>query len=351
MARTNKPTSAQAKAASAHSRINVPLNLHNWKDVDTKYHPDLLWYHQHILDQGMGYKEVEDSVPYNWNTVYKFLTGTSTGSYANFVTAIRAYRKVAEKRKSIQQQEFYHNSISKFVFSTLDYTFANNCMTLIVGESGMGKSTIIQAWRDANNHGASLYTDCPPAGGIKGFLRAIGHSVGVGDGTVPGLLDAICRSVNPNRILLLDNMHRALPSDPRTAAKIFDTVQYIQEASGCAVAMSATARLDSFMRASTHMFEQITGRVGIPVYIPRNVKWSDIDGIVNQYIPRPSSKTKEHAMRIAGGDGHVRQLVERLKVASRIAANSGVDMTDDHFMTAIRIRHELASHNPNQKAS
>lgn len=347
-----KPLSSdQAKAASAHSRINVPLNLKNWQEVDSSFHPDLLWFHQHILDQGMGFNEVEQAVDYNWNTVYKFLTGTSSGSYDNFVERIRSYRKIAEKRQSIQQQEFVHNSIAKIVFSTLDYTLANNCMTLIVGESGMGKSTIVKAWRDENNHGTSLYTDCPPGGSVKHFLRAIGHGVGVGDGTIPGLMEAICRSLNPNRILLLDNMHRALPADPRTAARIFDTIQYIQEDSGCAVAMSATARLDSYMRSSTHMFEQITGRVGIPIYIDSKVRWSDIDGIVRQYIPEPTSATKDHAIRIANGDGHIRQLVERLKVGSRIAHKAGAVMDDSHFLTAIRIRTELAKHNPNQKVA
>ena len=340
-----KLTSDEARAASAHARINLPLNLAAWADVPAEWHPDMLWFHQFILDQGMDFKAVEEAVGYNWNTVYKFLTGTSTGSYGNFCAAIATYRKIAEKRKTIQRQEFVHNSISQIVFATLDYTFANNCMTLIVGESGMGKSTIMQAWRDENNHGTSVYVDCPPVGGIKGFLGAIAHAVGVGNAPIPSMLAAVTRAFNVNRILLLDNMHRALPGDPRTAAKLFDVVQYLFDGSGCAVGMSATARLDAHMRQSTQMFEQTTGRVGIPVHIPREVGWKDIAEIVRQYIPSPSEETRRHAMRIANAHGHIRQLVERLKVASRIAAKAKEPITDEHFLTAIRVRAELARHN------
>jgi DNA transposition AAA+ family ATPase len=145
-------------------------------------------------------------------------------------------------------------------------------------------------------------------------------------------------------------MHRALPSDTRSAAKIFDIVQYIFDNSGVAVGMSATARLDSHMENSTQMFEQTTGRVGIPIHIPRDVKWSDIDQIVKQYISKPDATTKHHAMQIANNKGHIRQLVERLKTASRIAGKAGEKLDNQHFITAIRIRAELAKNNPRIKS-
>lgn len=344
-------TSDEAKAASAHSRINLPLNLENWRDVPAKLHADLLWYHQHLLDNDMTREQASQAVRYDWNTIYQFLKGISAGSYDNFCAAIRSYRKIAEKRQTIKQQEFVHNSISELVYATLDYTFANRCMTLIVGDSGMGKSTTFRAWRDENNHGASVYVDCPPVGGIKGFCGAVAHAVGVNKNLpVPQMLEAIVRSFNPNRILLLDNMHRALPGDPRSAAKAFDIVQYVFDAAGCAVALSATARLDGQMRHSTYMFEQTTGRIGTPVYLPRMIEWADVRGIVEQYIPNPTPATREHALAIANAPGRIRQLVERLKLASRIAGKAKQTITDEHLLKAIRVRAELSKHNANRKA-
>lgn len=350
MSSTAISKSDAARASSAHARINMPLNLENWKTLDEDTQTELLWYHQHILDAKLSWEQVEETVGYDRSSIFKFLKGTSTGSYSNFVDAVRRYRKLAEKRQSIQRQEFRHNDITRLMFSCLDYTLANNCMTLIVGESGMGKSTTMQAWRDENNHGCSVYVDCPAVGGIKGFLTAIASQVGVsGNMPVPRLLNALVRSFNPNRILLLDNMHRALPSDNRGAPRAFDIVQQIQEASGCAVGMSATARLDTYMRGASYMFEQITGRIGTPFYLPYKIKWSDIKPIVTQYIDKPSDEMKQICMSVANGPGRIRQVVERLKLASRIASKSRKGLNESHFLKAVQVRNQLSQNKDNRR--
>jgi len=343
-------TSDAARASSAHSRINIPINLENWEDVPQEFHEDMLWFHQHVMDTGMSWKTAQEALKYDNSSIFKFLKGTSTGSYANFVQAIKSYKRIALKRKTIQQQTFVHNSITDVIFSALDYTFTNLSMTLIVGDSGMGKSTAMKAWRDENNHGRSVYVDCPPVGGIKGFLGAISHACGGGTNhSIPDTLRSICRAFNPQRILLLDNMHRALPARDSSPARVFDIIQHVQEESGCAVGMSATARLDSHMRGSTFMFEQITGRIGTPVYVPASVSWADIKPIVIQYVPRPSKLLQEHCMAIANGPGRIRQLVERWKLASRVAGKDKQDISEDHFLKAEAIRRQLSKHNLNQR--
>lgn len=344
-------TSDEARAASAHARINLPLNLENWKDVPEEFHADLLWFHQYALDHNMTRTEVSEAVDYDWNTVYQFLKGISDGSYKNFCGSIRSFRKIAEERGTIQQQAFVLNSLAEIVFAALDYAQANRCMTLLVGESGMGKSTVLQAWRnDEKNRGRSVYVDCPPVGGNKGFLSAIAMRVGVNKNLpTPAMLDAVVRSFNPNRILLLDNMHRCVPVDPRSPAKAFDIVQHVFDASGCAVAMSSTARLDGQMRHSHFMFEQTTGRIGAPIYLPTKVHWEDVAGIVTQYVAKPNAETRGLALSIANGPGHIRQLVERLKLASRLAGKKRQAITDEHFLMAIRIRAQLSKHNPNER--
>lgn len=342
-------TSDEARASSAHARVNLPLNLDNWRDVPTKYHGDLLWFHQHILDHQMNFANVKEAVGYEWNTVYKFLKGISSGSYDKFTEAIRSYRRIVEKRQTIQRQDFAHNRITRIGFAALDYAIASNCMVSIIGESGMGKTAIQNAWRAENNHGISVYVDCPSVGGNKGFLSAIAEKVGVNKAlAVPQMLESVIRSFNANRILLLDNMHRCLPSKHSSTPRAFDIVQQIFDAKGCAIAVSATARLDGQMRHSTYMFEQFTGRVGTPVYLPCDVLWSDIKPIVTQYIQHPTPETQEHCMTIANGDGHLRQLIERLKLASRIAGKAGRPLSDEHFLKAVRVRAELSKHNTNR---
>ena len=58
MKRGNLPVSKseQASTSSAKSRINVPLNLENWKhleDDDLREH--LAWLHQHLLNEDINW--------------------------------------------------------------------------------------------------------------------------------------------------------------------------------------------------------------------------------------------------------------------------------------------------------
>jgi DNA transposition AAA+ family ATPase len=342
--------SEEARAASAHSRINMPLNLHAWKDVDDKFHADLLWFHQHVLDEGMGWDDITKAIGYERSSVFKFLKGYNEGSYENFCKAIKSYKTLWEKRRTIQQVKFEMTPIAELIFATLDYALANNSMTMIVGNSCMGKSTCLQEWRSRNNHGTSVYVDCPPAGGVKGFLGAIAGRVGVGRNLpIPEMLAGVTRSLNANRILLLDNMHRAMPADPRSGPKCFDIVQHIFDETGCAIAVTATDRLDGALRSSAYMFEQFYGRIGTPVYLPATPEDQDWLPILKQFVSRPSRAVVESIRAVALGEGRLRQVVERLKLASRIAGKAKEPINEEHIFKALRIRETLSRHNTNNR--
>ena len=65
----NVSASLAAEASSAHSRINIPLNLENWKGISPEIQADLLWFHQHLLDRRMPQKEAVEAIGYDWTTI------------------------------------------------------------------------------------------------------------------------------------------------------------------------------------------------------------------------------------------------------------------------------------------
>src|ERR1041385_172071 len=129
------PRSTVAEASSAHSRINIPVNLDNWKDIDPAISSELLWFHQSIIDNDVGYKEAAQALNVSTTTIYRMLKGIYDGNYSNLVRSIRSYRKLLEQRASIQRNEFAENSITKLIFAALDYAIANNSVATIIGES------------------------------------------------------------------------------------------------------------------------------------------------------------------------------------------------------------------------
>lgn len=335
-------SSEQAEASSAHSRINIPLNLENWRHLPESTSTELLWFHQHLLDQKIGMKEAGEALDYDESTVFRVLKGTYEGNWGNILKAIQSYRRLVEQRGSIQQSEFAENASTRLIFGALDYALANNSITLITGESGQGKTLSGQAWKKQNNHGRSVFVTAPPYGGPKALLMRIAEAVGVNKNVNFMQMQAsVYRAFNPYRILIVDEAHRLLPGDRRTNPTMLEILRDIKDMSGCALALLATERFNTELKRSEYMFEQVLGRIGLPVRLPRKAREVDIEPIVRQYVSRPSKGLMEAALEVANKTGRVRVLVERLKVASRIAKKAGDRMTEEHFFKAMKVVEQM----------
>lgn len=333
-----------ALAASANKRINIPLNLENWRHLEQPVQDDLLWFHQHCLDQELTLDQAAQALNYDKSTLFRVLKGTYEGSWKNVVDRIRSYKKIASDRAGIQRADFAENSISRLIWAGLDYAVANNSFTLIVGESGQGKTVACEAWRDRNNHGRSVLVEIPPIGGAKALLRCIADAVGVNKSQpTDNILEAVVRAFNPNRILILDEARRLLPSDTRgdcNPVKL-EIIRYIHDRTKCAVAMIATQRFDDTLKKLSYQYEQVLGRIGQPVRLFRTIDEKDFLPILCQYFKRPSTKLSELVATIVNDQGRMRVLCELLKVATRIASKSRQPLDEEHFFKAFALRRQM----------
>lgn len=332
--------SLQAEASSAHSRINIPLNLDNWKSLPEEVSAELLWFHQWLLDNQIGWEEGASAINYDRSNLFRILKGTYEGSWPNIVRAVRSFRKLQERRGSIQANEFVENSITKLIFSGLDYALANRSITLIVGESRSGKSVARIAWQDQNNHGRSVGIVAPPIGGTKALVRRAAGAVGVNRSQdMAAMVDAIYRAFNPNRILIVDEAHRLLPNDSRTVNPAsLEFLRDLHDQTGCALALITTRRMPERLKRGEYQYEQLIGRIGMPILIPKTIKRADLLPIAKQFVPQPSLALIDTLEKIANEPGRLGIMVETLKVASRIAHKAGEKLAEVHVRKAIAIR-------------
>lgn len=334
--------STAAEASSAHARINVPLNLENWKHLEENIRNALLWFHQHCLDKKLSLKAAGLALDYDESTVFRVLKGTYEGSWQNILTAIESYKRIESERGLIQKNEFVRNSISDLIWAGLDYAVANNSITVIIGESRMGKTIGVGAWRDINNHGRSVLATVPAYGGTKALLRRIAEGVGVGKNLpVPQMHDAVLRAFNKHRILILDEAHRLLPGDRRSNPTNLEIIRDLHDMSGAALALVATQRFDDELRKSHYQFEQLLGRIGLPVRLPRQIPEKDILPIIAQYIRRPTARMMKECVAIANTLGRLGILVEIFKVASRFAAKAKRQLMEEDFFRSVTLRRQM----------
>jgi DNA transposition AAA+ family ATPase len=334
-----------AEASSAHARINIPLNLENWKGLPAEISNELLWFHQFVLDQKLDWKEAASALGYDRSTVFRALKGTYEGAWPKIVDAIRSFRKLTEQRGTIQQNEFAENSISAVIFAGLDYAMANNSITLIVGESRSGKTIAAKEWQRRNNHGRSVLITAPPLGGAQAIVRQVAASVGVNKSQKMGaMMEGIYRAFNPNRILIVDEAHRCLPTDGRTVnPATLEFLRDLHDQTKCALALISTKRLPDKLQKGDYQYEQLIGRIGMPIRVKTKITAKDVSPIVRQFIPEPSAELMAEMVRIANEPGRLGILTETLKVASRIAAKEKApELTENHVIKAIALRKQMS---------
>lgn len=337
-----KKTTGKNSTTSNITRIKIPVDLKAWAELPENQRELLLWFHQHVIDSDMSHGDCERAIDYDWSTIFRVLKSDYDGSYRNVCRAIAQYQKIMAKRGTIQGNELVETRITKMVHSGLDYALANNSITLITGDSGMGKTVSIDMWRRDNREGTSVSVTAPVLGGSAMLLRYISAAVGVDStGTSHEMYDSICKAFNEHRILIVDEAHRLLPRDRRGTAIAIEILRDLHDRTGCALALAATQRFGDQLRRSEYMFEQLLRRIGMPISLPSKLVQKDWLPILRQYVAKPDAKTIAMINETINDGGRLGILVETLKIASRLATNAKRRAGYDDVRKAIAIRHQM----------
>jgi DNA transposition AAA+ family ATPase len=331
-----------ALASSAHSRINIPFNLDNWKDLPEETAEQLAWFHQHALEEGLNWKQCEAAIGYSNTTIYRTLKGTYEGDWSKVIVGIKGYRAIVAERCAIKNAHFCETRITRLITGGLSYAMANNSIVKITGESRMGKTAAAKWWRDQNNHGRTAFITAPAYGAARALLKEISQCLGINRNTgLTNMHESILRAFNENRMLIVDEAHRLLPKDQRSEPTLLEILRDIHDRTGCGLALLTTRRFDEGVRKSEYQYEQILGRIGMPVTLPREFAWEDIEPIVSQYSSRLPADLRKELLHIANSPGRLGIVCETLKFASRIASKSQRTLSAETIRTAIATRRQM----------
>lgn len=332
--------SAQAEASSAHSRINIPLNLSNWRERSPEEQELLTWFHQHCLNESLNMKDAATAIGYDNSVVFRVLKGTYEGSWQNVCSRIDGYRKLWFDRASLKRNVFAENRISRLVWGALDYAIAVQGITEIRGESGQGKSIAAREWQERNNHGKTVFVECPPTGGINALLREICQCVGHNrNHSTAQMQEGLLRAFNANRILIIDEASRLLPGQRAVTPVKLEALRYIHDRTGCALGFITTSRFRDSLQKQEYQFEQLLGRIDMPVTLPHEMDQEDFMPLLRQYISEPSSELIDLAKTVTndGLGGRMRRLGKHLQFASKIANTDKEALTEMHVFKAVRL--------------
>jgi DNA transposition AAA+ family ATPase len=340
--------SLQAEASSAHSRINIPLNLTNWRALPNDVAEELLWFHQWILDNNLTWDEAADAIGYDRSYVFKILKGYGDAqnwrpNWKRIIEAIRKYRW--QQKKTQQHIEFGENSITQRICDSFRYATANHCITVVETESRMGKTYTAVHWsqQDQNNHGKTIFVTAPVVGGVAALIRLVGKRCGINaGGSTNNIAASVYSAFNRSRHLIVDEAHRLFPNDLRVVnPQKIEFLRDLHDQTGCAITLLVTARFRYAIKKGSYQYEQLVGRSKFTQIKPVITK-EDIEPIVRQFVKLRSKELMEKLTRIANEAGRLGVLTEVLRAARRAADSDKEPVGAVHIEEAIALRAENA---------
>lgn len=334
------------EAGMSRDLINIPDNV--LQDAIRAYPQEaqdaLQWaftYGRQELDGSRS--ELCEKLDVDWTTLWR----VAMGKYGAGIDGV--IQKILDLQRRVResgQAGFVQTLVSRKIFETLDYALAGDVnggkIVMISGGTRRGKTEIVRQWARLNNHGRSVYIDCPAAGGLRALVQEIAEATGVNKSRrTADLLERVINSFNRRRIIIIDECLRLLPnrrSDRRPVELEF--LRRLHDVKRCAVALIATPTFEHEMESGwlRAYLEQLVGRIADPLVIPEKVMQAEIREICRAYNPAPDQPFLTLAHHIANEPGKLGVLFELLGQCAAVGKRRGEPVTHAALSAAYKRR-------------
>jgi len=326
--------------------INIPDNLlqAGISSYSEEEQDDIQWMFTFARAELGGSRDrMCETFDLDWTTIVRIAQGKYGAKLDNIVERIRDVRRRYQESGA---STFVQTVVTRKVFEVLDYALAGDLeggrIVMISGDSRRGKTAAAKEWCRQNNHGHSVYVDCPVTGGLRALMTEVADKVGVNAGRkTADLQDRILKSFHPRRILVVDEVLRLLPTrrgDRRPTELEF--IRRLHDVTRCAVALIATPVFEQEMQSGwlRNYMEQLVGRIADPIAIPPRVFRSEAREICATFTRNPSEAMVGLAHRISNEPGKFGVLFELLRQAAGAAKRRGETLNENYLGAAYKRR-------------
>lgn len=282
--------------------------------------------------------ELERAIGYDYKFVYDVFTGQFDGSIDTFCASI-----INLKTKAAQKMPLVDTIVTKRIIEALDYARDFSAMVTIQGPTGRGKTYTTRHWARLNNHGRTRYVRVPSGCTRRTLVTMLCQQCGIGTAGVKTaqLEMRLFKAFTARNVIIIDEAGHLIPKNGNSSTAAIELLRDLHDMMGCAVVMVFTDVYLNQMRSGTQadFFEQFFGRIKFALTIPDKVFRSEVEGIVNSFVPTPPARLVEYAYTLAlQRDGKLRTLFEDLVRATEWAGKGNRKMTIDDLKLAVEWR-------------
>lgn len=339
------PDDPASEAGMSRDIINIPDNvlLDGIKDYGEKDQDDILWLFSWAGSELRSRDKLCEMLSADWTTIVRVAQGKYGAGIASFMGKVRDLR---ERVARSGRRQFIETPLTRKVFETLDYALAGDIeggkIVLIVGHTRRGKTESAREWAARNNHGRSVYCDCPESGGLRALMYELARSCRVNTGRkTVDLRERLIRSFNRRRIIILDEVLRLLPSrGGHGSTQVMEFVRRLHDVTRCSIALLATPAFAQEMEQGflRDYLEQLLGRIAEPLVIPEAVGRRECRDIACGFRSNAPQELVDLVHQVANQPGKLGVLFELLRQADALAKKKKEPLSARHLAAAVERR-------------
>ncbi len=245
---------------------------------------------------------------------------------------------------SSDNPEFIQTSLANRLFAICDKTRATGTVSILWGQMGIGKTTIIREYQRQNNHGKTIYLRYPAGASHSQFMYAVSRACGLAPKAYnqAQLREKLYTLLGMGqRLLIVDELHQAfLTARGDTAVRCVETLREIADVAECGMVLVGTQVLADHMFKGQHKeaMAQLVDRGTMQIPLPAKATKGDYKKFLTAYrldFPGEEHDPEAHAIlsdiiRTAG----LRKLTLHLRDGAAYARKREEPYAWSHFTAA-----------------
>lgn len=246
---------------------------------------------------------------YGYDSIYQLLSGGRTRRGENIqpiCEAIETLRELETKREHLVTSGFIHTRLSSEIWQRCDKARLRQRIAYIFGDSQIGKTEALKEYQRLNNHGQTIYVECPDGGSKLALLKDIAAAIGGLSKKVSQdvLAENIITSVDHTMLVIIDEAHRMLKSKSGLRALDFIRRLWNQTKCGIVLAMTNEGKNEFLTGPYAEELKQLWRRRVQPLQLPNTPPEDDLDLFADAYhLPPADDKEVVIKVKVATAAG------------------------------------------------